>query len=208
MEEVKKPKRMGGSERREQIVGVSARLFSEKGFRGTTTKEVADKAGISEATIYKHFKSKTDIYQAIIESYCNDDKGRSHYLKRLEGKSGRDLLSEVAALIMESYEEDPFFIRIFLFSALEGIEFSDMVIQSKGMEMLGLVKSEIERLMDEGVFKKENPILVTRAYIGMISHYCISQEVFGMKKKYKTDYKNAARVFVDIFLNGVRERPC
>ncbi len=200
--------RMDREARRSQIVSIAAELFSSKGFRGTTTREIADSAGISEATIYKHFKSKTELYSAIIDSYCNDEKGNTVYLKRLEGKEGRDLFVEVAHLIMDSYEDDPIFIRLFLFSALENVEFSQIVIQTKGMEMLGVVKMEVDKLIKSGVFKDVNPVLATRGFIGMISHYCISQEVYGMKKKYKTDYKEAAEVFVDIFLNGIRERPC
>lgn len=200
--------RMDRDSRRSQIVSVAAGLFSVKGFRGTTTKEIAVQAGISEATIYKHFKSKTELYGAIIDSYCNDEKGNTAYLKRLEGREGRELFLEVALLIMDSYEEEPLFIRLFLFSALENVEFSDIVIHTKGMEMLGTVKKEIDRLVSDGTFKNINPVLATRGFIGMVSHYCISQEVFGMKKKYKTNYREAASVFVDIFLNGIRERPC
>lgn len=208
MKAAQKHKRMDGEERKAQIVSIAASLFSERGFRGTTTREIAVHAGISEATIYKHFSSKTDLYGAIIDSYCNDEKGDTAYLKRLEGKTGRDLFMEVALLIMDHYDEDPLFIRLFLFSALEGIEFSDMVIHTKGMEMLGSVKLEVDKLIGEGVFKNVNPVLATRGFIGMVSHYCISQEVFGMKKKYKTNYKEAAETFVDIFLNGISERPC
>ena len=43
------------------------RLFSERGFRGTTTKEIAQAAGVSEAIIFRHFATKEDLYTAIID---------------------------------------------------------------------------------------------------------------------------------------------
>src|ERR1044071_7406409 len=59
--------RMCAGERRQQIAEVAMRLFSERGFRGTTTKEIAQAAGVSEAIIFRHFATKEDLYTAIID---------------------------------------------------------------------------------------------------------------------------------------------
>src|SRR5437660_1465643 len=45
---------MAGGERRLQILRVAMRLFSQHGFRGTTTKEIAAAAGVSEAMVLHH----------------------------------------------------------------------------------------------------------------------------------------------------------
>ena len=58
---------MAGEDRRRQIVDVAMRLFSERGFRGTTTKEIATAAGVSEAIIFRHFATKEELYTAIID---------------------------------------------------------------------------------------------------------------------------------------------
>src|SRR3712207_527601 len=55
------PARMAADERRQQIVAVAMRLFSERGFRGTTTKEIAQAAGVSEAIISRHFATKDEL---------------------------------------------------------------------------------------------------------------------------------------------------
>src|SRR5215210_8722132 len=59
--------RMCADDRRRQIAEVAMRLFSERGFRGTTTKEIAHAAGVSEAIIFRHFATKEDLYTAIID---------------------------------------------------------------------------------------------------------------------------------------------
>jgi TetR/AcrR family transcriptional regulator len=41
------------------------RLFSQRGFRGTTTKEIAVAAGVSEAMVFRHFANKEVLYSAI-----------------------------------------------------------------------------------------------------------------------------------------------
>src|SRR5829696_247868 len=61
------PGRMCADERRLQIAEVAMRLSSERGFRGTTTKEIAQAAGVSEAIIFRHFATKEELYTAIID---------------------------------------------------------------------------------------------------------------------------------------------
>src|SRR5918911_4016122 len=59
--------RMAGEERRLQILRVAVRLFSGRGFRGTTTKEIAQAAGVSEAMVFRHFATKSELYSAILD---------------------------------------------------------------------------------------------------------------------------------------------
>ena len=47
--------RYSSADRREQILGVATGLFAQQGFRGTTTKLIADRAGVTEALIFRHF---------------------------------------------------------------------------------------------------------------------------------------------------------
>lgn len=60
-------RRMTGEERREGILDAALALFSEKGFRAATTRELAARAGITEAMIYRHFRSKLDVLRGVIE---------------------------------------------------------------------------------------------------------------------------------------------
>src|SRR3989442_6666630 len=56
-----------GGEVGQQILKNAIRLFAQKGFRGTTTREIALAAGVNEVTIFRHFSSKQDLYAAILE---------------------------------------------------------------------------------------------------------------------------------------------
>ncbi len=52
---------------RKQILDVSLRLFSEKGFARTSVRDIAHGAGITDAAIYYHFASKRDLFEALFE---------------------------------------------------------------------------------------------------------------------------------------------
>jgi AcrR family transcriptional regulator len=59
--------RLTAEARREAIVDAVRDVFAEKGFDGTTTRELARAAGVSEALLYKHFPSKESLYAAMLE---------------------------------------------------------------------------------------------------------------------------------------------
>lgn len=59
--------RLPAAKRREQLLDVAAELFSVKGYAGATTAQIAKEAGITEPIIYRHFKSKRDLFVALIE---------------------------------------------------------------------------------------------------------------------------------------------
>lgn len=62
--------RMSAEERRAAIVQAAMPLFARNGFASTTTKELAEVAGVSEALIYKHFPSKESLYAEIQKCGC------------------------------------------------------------------------------------------------------------------------------------------
>lgn len=63
-------KYMSGSKRREQILEISAELFAERSYDATSVKQIAEKCGCSAALIIKIFKTKENIYTALLEKYA------------------------------------------------------------------------------------------------------------------------------------------
>lgn len=70
MPEKKKPGTARKSDIREantrQIIAAAEILFSEKGFNGTSTQEIADKAGLPKANVHYYFKTKQDLYTVVL----------------------------------------------------------------------------------------------------------------------------------------------
>lgn len=60
--------RLSADERKQAIVDAVRNVFAEKGFDGTTTRELAKAAGVSEALLYKHFPSKESLYTAMLDA--------------------------------------------------------------------------------------------------------------------------------------------
>jgi AcrR family transcriptional regulator len=61
------PARLPAAERRRALVDAAMRVFSEGSYAGATTAEIAREAGVSEPILYRHFRSKRDLYFACLD---------------------------------------------------------------------------------------------------------------------------------------------
>src|SRR5437763_9556150 len=121
--------RMAGGERRLQILRVAMSLFSQRGFRGTTTKEIALAAGVSEAMVFRHFATKEELNSAIL-----DQKACLHdaiapcqaVADAIARKDDRAVFEAMALDALNHHEQDPQFQRLLLHSALEEHELAQM----------------------------------------------------------------------------------
>src|SRR5690606_27997627 len=58
--------RLKAPQRREQLLEVATRLFAQRGYDATTTAAIAEAAGVTEPILYRHFKSKQELFVAIV----------------------------------------------------------------------------------------------------------------------------------------------
>src|SRR5688572_20883878 len=58
--------RLPAEQRREIILEAARKVFLETGFAGARTRRIAEEAGITEAFLYRHFASKTEIYEVAV----------------------------------------------------------------------------------------------------------------------------------------------
>jgi AcrR family transcriptional regulator len=63
-------RRLPRAERREQILAAATRAFARNGFAATSLDDIAAEAGITRVILYRHFDSKTDLYQAVLDRFC------------------------------------------------------------------------------------------------------------------------------------------
>lgn len=61
-----RPRRLGASQRREQLVATAQRLFGERGYRATTMEDIANAAGVTKPLLYQHFTSKRTLYLELV----------------------------------------------------------------------------------------------------------------------------------------------
>jgi AcrR family transcriptional regulator len=63
-------RRLPRAERREQILTAATEAFARSGFAATSLDDIAAEAGITRVVLYRHFDSKADLYQAVLDRMC------------------------------------------------------------------------------------------------------------------------------------------
>lgn len=63
-------RRLPRAQRREQILAAATTAFARNGFAATGLDDIAAEAGITRVILYRHFDSKTDLYQAALDRFC------------------------------------------------------------------------------------------------------------------------------------------
>ena len=194
--------RLPASERRQAIIKEAIRLFSDKGFRGTTTRELASAVGVSEPVIYQHFATKKDLYVAIIESKSQQVQDQVEFWTEVRTKDDRAAFFALGKLIWQWYEDDRELTRLLFFSALEGHELSDLFFTRHASGFLRVVSDHIRSRIGAGAFHPIDAETQAWAFIGMVAHHAESIAVFRFDPTPRPR-EEVLFEMVDIFLRGV-----
>jgi AcrR family transcriptional regulator len=102
---------------RKQILDASLVLFSEKGFARTSVRDIAKRAGITDAAIYYHFASKRDLFEALFE-----ERGITQRLSELEQATvtqpAMETLTGIAIAALGIMQRNKDFMKVLLSEAM------------------------------------------------------------------------------------------
>lgn len=197
--------RLPAGERKQAIVEAAIRLFSEKGFHGVTTRELALAVGVSEPVLYQHYQTKRELYAAIIEfKSCEVETriGQANAPIASLGSDDRGILLAVALNIASWHEEDRSLSRLLLYSALEGQEFSDMFFARHASMFFDMLKQYFEHRMTEGKFRHVDPVACAWAFIGMVAHHSQTIHLYHFDP-YPQPQQKLFGEMIDLFLHGI-----
>ncbi len=201
--------RMAGEERRLQILQVAMNLFSKDGFAGTTTKKIAEAAGVSEATVFKHFANKEELYADILDhKACNHglENPFEEIAEELAAKDDFGVFYGMAVNAFKHHREDKDLMRLLLHSALEGHELAKMFFESYVTVLIEFFSNYIRQRQEDGAFREIDPKVVVRAFVGMIIHHSLSNSLWDTEQKLlQISDEEAAKEFAAILLNGIKK---
>jgi AcrR family transcriptional regulator len=199
------PVRLSSLDRRRQILRTASGIFARKGYRGTTTREIAERAGINEALLFRHFPSKEKLYWTIIEESCGV-RGRRETIKKILDAGGSDL--EIFAAIAREFlvrdAHDTELTRLLWFTALESHTLSRRFFRTYVAVYYEALADYIQRRVSEGAFRQVDPLLSARGFLGMVVYHFLVQELFGGEKFQKFDPETVADTLAAVWLNGMQ----
>jgi len=108
-------RRNNESNRREALLRVSAKLFREKGFDGTTIRDISSAAGMHSGSPFYHFKTKQDILVAVMEQGLAEGLRKSEEVMALDVPPEQKLKGLIRAQLGTILEEGSDFIPVLLY---------------------------------------------------------------------------------------------
>lgn len=194
---------MTSEERRAAILQTAVRLFADKGFRGTTTRELASAVGVTEPVLYEHFRTKRDLYSAIIGEKATEGMATLRALQDRYEDAADDMgfFRALGDAIVQWYIKDPTFVRLLLFSSLEGHELKDL-FHERSQDFFSIVSNYIDRRIAVGAMRPVDSAIAGRAFFGMVAHYALTGLLFGCAP-FAKDPQQVVEEMSAIFLRGM-----
>jgi AcrR family transcriptional regulator len=191
----------GVDQTRLRILAAARELYAEKGTRGATTREVADRAGVNEATLFRHFGTKGQLLSAMLEHFSSDSLlppllEEVRALPTLEEQLFRIGLATVAAI---RQRED--LIKVTMAEEVSNPEGFTCAWRTPLAARLRLADYMREKV-DAGALRGEGDMLA-RLFLSLFFAYVMARKLWADSE---LPTEHAARTIVDLFLNGARVR--
>ena len=183
-----------------RILSATRHLLARKGRRGTTTREIADLAGVNEATLFRHFGHKDGLVEACVKHYCSTVE-ITELLNSLDGDLERDL-KQIALALRQRIES----VRDLIVMSLAEEE-SEGYVGDAAWRAPTAIKSMLTDYMSKRVAAQElqgEPALLARFFMGMVFAYVMGCKRFP--QEYSGEPQRVADFQVGMFLNGARSR--
>ena len=143
--------------RRAQLLDVAATLFSQRGFAGTTTRQIAAAVGTSETVLFRHFPTKESLYAAILEQWAPTaelDRWLADLRALADTRDDEALFRAVVTAILESYRREPPYHRLMLFAALEDHALARIAQVKYTVPISSFLREYVARRQAEGAFRR------------------------------------------------------
>ncbi|MGI6084226.1 MAG: TetR/AcrR family transcriptional regulator [Acetivibrionales bacterium] len=174
--------------RKERLIITAIEVLDELGIQGLSTREIAKRQGVSEATLFRHYKSKNELLLGMLDHYSKFDNDilQSAKLKKL---SSKESIIFLIASTMEYYENYPAVTSIMqIFDVLR----YDSALRDKVNMILtnqsNMIKDLIEGAQKEGdICAEADSADLATAILGFCREICLkwrlSGQIFSLRKE-------------------------
>lgn len=163
----------------ERILDAAARLFAERGYAATTTRAIAEAAGVNEVTLFRHFDSKRGVLRALGERMAQRQAGRAAEVAPATGDVRETLLGFARMEIASALEDGGLALRL-AFDARSVPEIAALLGEGLPSNLAGLAEYMAERQAAGELRDDIAPEVMAEAFFGLTSSYVMYRQVMGM----------------------------
>ncbi|PSO47282.1 MAG: TetR/AcrR family transcriptional regulator [Cyanobacteria bacterium SW_9_44_58] len=190
---------------RDRVLKTAQRLFANRGYDATTTKDLATEAGIAEGTLFRHFENK----KAILVEVATEGwvEILTDLLTELSEMGSYKAVAQVMKRRMFRLQENGELLRVCFFEAQFHPELRERIQSEVISKMTDVTEAFFETAMERGVYRRMNPRVVAQVFLGMFTIAGFSSDTIIESDAPPHAMKEMAEGIADIFLNGVLAEP-
>lgn len=186
---------------RVRILDAARRLFASQGFDGTTTRDLAQAAGVAEGTLFRHFPNKKAILievatQGWVEILTD-------LLTELSEMGSYKAVAQVMRRRMWNFHKNADLMRVCFMEAQFHPDLRDRIQSDVIAKMTDVAEAFFQTAMDKGIYRQTDAKLVAKVFLGMFAIAGFSNNTVMEPNASPQQMQEMAEGLADIFLNGV-----
>ena len=196
------PAYMKKTDTKKRLLEATLKLISEKGYMGATTREIAQQAGVTELTLFRHFGSKEKLFKELLGSYTFLPRLKE-LLPELDGLSSREALELIATHFLLTLKERKAMVKIMYSEYTTYPENIREVYNKFILEMRTTMAAYFEGLQRQGMLRKNiSPAMTAKMFLWVLFSYFRSEEIMQSTGMKKSIMEKQVREMIDIFMSG------
>ena len=186
---------------RDRILKAAQRLFARHGFDGTTTRDLAQAAGVAEGTLFRHFANKKAILVEVATQGWVEIL--TDLLTELSEMGSYKAVAQVMQRRMWNFQKNADIMKVCFMEAQYHPELRDRIQSEVIGKMTDVAEAFFKTAMDRGIYRQTNPKIVAQVFLGMFAIAGFSHNTLLEPNASPKDMQEMAEGLADIFLNGV-----
>jgi AcrR family transcriptional regulator len=183
------------------VLEAATAVFAARGYRGASTQRIAERAGVNQATVFRIFNSKRELYLKVLEGKLGGG-APPWLLCTLEATPDHEQVFYEIAERMEILF-DRTFIRLLLAGGLEQPQQLKKCLLPRLLTFYSVLGEYIQKRISSGALRDLDPVSMARALVGMVFYERIFKELFGSRELPGQDSDRLGKTFTNIWLHGV-----
>ncbi|BAZ81531.1 MAG: hypothetical protein RLZZ29_111 [Cyanobacteriota bacterium] len=186
---------------RDRILQAAQRLFASQGFDGTTTRDLAQAAGVAEGTLFRHFANKKAI---LVEVATNGwVEILTDLLTELSEMGSYKAVAQVMRRRMWNMRKNVDMMRVCFMEVQFHQDLRDRIQTEVIDKMTDVAEAFFQTAMDKGIYRQMDAKLVAKVFLGMFAIAGFSDNTLIEPNASPQEMQQMAEGLADIFLNGV-----
>jgi AcrR family transcriptional regulator len=188
-----------------RIVEAAVQLFSRHGYKGTTTRQIAQLARVNEATVFRCFARKAELFWAATESRLT----RLKLGRELQNGLAMDLEPEIilpmlVEFLVENISDDPDLMRLLCVAGFE-LPGAERIFREHLGPIFDCVNAYFARCAARGLISALEPTFATLGLAGAVSAHRNLHQLFTSDRR-PLDLHALAPAYAQFWLNALRQQ--